>query len=68
MAEHTYLYYVLLYFLTFSTMSVICFVVVMCTTLTFITISAHEHLVYFSNICYEHTVLDFVEFVSAYIE
>jgi hypothetical protein len=40
----------------------------MCTTLTFFTISVHEHFVLFSNLWYEHTVLYYVNYVSAYME
>jgi hypothetical protein len=40
----------------------------MCTTLTFFTISVHEHFVLFTNIWYEHTVLYYVKFVSPYME
>jgi hypothetical protein len=40
----------------------------MCTTLTFFIISVHEHFVLFSNLWYEHTVLYYVNYVSAYME
>jgi hypothetical protein len=54
-----------LYIVTTTTL---CFVVVMCTTLTFFTISVHEHFVFFSNLWYEHTVLYYVHYFSASME
>jgi hypothetical protein len=54
-----------LYILTTTNL---CFLVLMCTTLTYFTISHHEHFVLFRNLWYEHTVLYYVHYVSASME
>jgi hypothetical protein len=43
----------------------LCFLVLMCTPLTYFTISDHEHFVFYSILWYEHTVLYYVHYVSA---